>query len=134
MSSMAAEMAAVEEEACIYAMQLSSTALLPLTLKNAIELGMLEVLMGAGGKMLSPSEVAARLPTPTTNPDAPAMVDRMLHLLASYKVVSCEVEEGTHARRYGPTPVCKWFTPDQDGISIAPLLLLTNDKVPMESL
>ncbi|KAF7013411.1 hypothetical protein CFC21_027496 [Triticum aestivum] len=131
---MAAEMAAVDEEACIYAMQLSSTALLPLTLKNAIELGMLEVLMGAGGKMLSPSEVAARLPTPTTNPDAPAMVDRMLHLLASYKVVSCEVEEGTHIRRYGPTPVCKWFTPDLDGISMAPLLLLTNDKVPMESL
>ena len=78
--------------------------------------------------------VAARLPTPTTNPDAPAMVDRMLHLLASYKVVSCEVDEGTHARRYGPTPVCKWFTPNQDGISMAPLLLLTNDKVPMESL
>ncbi|VAH40941.1 unnamed protein product [Triticum turgidum subsp. durum] len=134
MGSMAAEMTAVEEEACIYAMQLSSTAVLPLTLKNAIELGMLEILVGAGGKMLSPSEVAAQLPSPTTNPDAPAMVDRMLHLLASYKVVSCEVEEGTHARRYGPTAVCKWFTPNQDGISMAPLLLLTNDKVPMESL
>ncbi|SPT15842.1 unnamed protein product [Triticum aestivum] len=134
MGSMAAEMTAVEEEACIYAMQLSSTAVLPLTLKNAIELGMLEILMGAGGKMLSPSEVAARLPSTATNPDAPAMVDRMLHLLASYKVVSCEVDEGTHARRYGPTAVCKWFTPNQDGISMAPLLLLTNDKVPMESL
>ncbi|CAM0914069.1 unnamed protein product [Alopecurus aequalis] len=134
MGSTAAEMVDVDEEACIYAMQLSSSAVLPMTLKNAIELGMLEILMGAGGKMLSPSEVAAQLPSTPTNPDAPAMVDRMLHLLASYKVVSCEVDEGTHARRYGAAPVCKWFTPNQDGVSLAALLLLTNDKVPMESL
>ncbi|KAI5022399.1 hypothetical protein ZWY2020_059129 [Hordeum vulgare] len=95
MGSIDAQMAAVEEESCIYAMQLAYTVVLPMTLKNAIELGMLEILMGAGGKMLSASEVAAQLPSTTTNPDAPAMVDRMLHLLASYKVVSCEVEEGT---------------------------------------
>lgn len=134
MGSTAAEMVDADEEACIYAMQLSSSAVLPMTLKNAIELGMLDILMGAGGKMLSPSEVAAKLPSPTTNPEAAAMVDRMLHLLASYKVVSCEVEPGTHARRYGPAPVCKWFTPNEHGFSMAPLLLLTNDKVPMESL
>jgi flavonol 3-O-methyltransferase/caffeic acid 3-O-methyltransferase len=134
MGSIVGELVDVDEEACIYAMQLSSSAVLPMTLKNAIELGMLEILTGAGGKMLSPSEVVAQLPAPTTNPDAPAMVDRILHLLASYKVVSCEVQEGTHARRYGPTPVCKWFTPNEDGFSMAPLLLLTNDKVPMESL
>ncbi|KAE8773618.1 Caffeic acid 3-O-methyltransferase [Hordeum vulgare] len=129
-------MAAVEEESCIYAMQLAYTVVLPMTLKNAIELGMLEILMGAGGKMLSASEVAAQLPSTTTNPDAPAMVDRMLHLLASYKVVSCEVEEGTHSRRYGPAPVCKWFTSnkDGDGASLAAMLLLTNEKVLLESL
>jgi flavonol 3-O-methyltransferase/caffeic acid 3-O-methyltransferase len=80
------------EEACI--LQLAGAAILPMTLKSAIELGMLEILMGAGGKMLSPSEVAAQLPSSTTNPDAPAMVDRMLHLLASHNVVSCLVRAG----------------------------------------
>jgi flavonol 3-O-methyltransferase/caffeic acid 3-O-methyltransferase len=104
-----------------------------MTLKSAIELGMLEILMGAGGKMLSPSEVAAQLPSSTTNPDAPAMVDRMLHLLASHNVVSCELDEGTDARRYGPAAVCKWLTPNEDGVSVAGLLLLTHDKVTMES-
>jgi flavonol 3-O-methyltransferase/caffeic acid 3-O-methyltransferase len=39
-----------------------------MTLKSAIELGMLETLVGAGGKALSPSEVVARLPSTTANP------------------------------------------------------------------
>uniref|UniRef100_A0ACD5WDY6 Uncharacterized protein n=1 Tax=Avena sativa TaxID=4498 RepID=A0ACD5WDY6_AVESA len=63
------------------------------------------------------------------------MVDRMLRLLASFDVVSCEVEEGMGgvlARRYGPAPVCKWLTPNKDGVSIAPLVLM-NDKVVLES-
>ncbi|CAM0870809.1 unnamed protein product [Alopecurus aequalis] len=127
---------AADEEACIYAMQLAAAAALPMTLKNAIELGLLEILMCAGEKMLSPSEVVARLPWTTINPDAPAMVDRMLHLLASHKVVSCEVEEGKdglQGRRYGPAPVCKWLTPNEDGVSMAPFILLRNDKVTMES-
>jgi flavonol 3-O-methyltransferase/caffeic acid 3-O-methyltransferase len=107
-----------------------------MTLKSAIELGLLETLVGAGGKPLSPSELATRLPSATSNPEAPAMVDRMLRLLASFNVVSCQVEEGTDgllARRYGPAPVCKWLTANEDGVSMAPLVLMRNDKVPMES-
>ncbi|KAF7075728.1 hypothetical protein CFC21_080483 [Triticum aestivum] len=123
-----------DEAACIYAMQLAAAAVLPMTLKNAIELGMIEILVGAGGKMLSPSEVAAQLPS-TANAEAPAIVDRMLRLLASHNVVSCEVEEGKDgrlARRYGTAPVCKWLSPDEDGVSLAPMVLL-NDKVMLES-
>ena len=142
MGSSTAEMVAVpaaasdDEEACTYAMQLAAACVLPMTLKSAIELGMLETLVSAGGKALSPSEVAARLPSITYNPDAPAMVDRMLRLLASFNVVSCEVEEGKDgflARRYGPAPVCKWLTPNEDGVSMAPLLLMSHDKVTMEN-
>lgn len=119
----------------MYAVKLAAASILPMTLKNAIELGMLEILVGAGGKMLSPSEVAAQLPS-KANPEAPVMVDRMLRLLASNNVVSCEVEEGKDgllARRYGPAPVCKWLTPNEDGASMAGLLLMTHDKVTMES-
>jgi flavonol 3-O-methyltransferase/caffeic acid 3-O-methyltransferase len=117
-------------------MQLAAACVLPMTLKSAIELGLLETLVAAGGKALSPSELATRLPSATSNPEAPAMVDRMLRLLASFNVVSCEVEEDTDgrlARRYGPAPVCKWLTPNEDGVSMAALVLMRNDKVPMES-
>jgi flavonol 3-O-methyltransferase/caffeic acid 3-O-methyltransferase len=94
MGSIHAPTVAADEEACTYALQLASASIRSMTLKSAIELGMLETLVGAGGKALSPSEVVARLPSTTANPDAPAMVDRMLRLLASYNVVKCEVEEG----------------------------------------
>ena len=135
MGSIDTAMIVADEQACTYAMKLAAASILPMTLKNAIELGILETLVAAGGKALSPSEVVARLPSTTANPDAPAMVDRMLRLLATYDVVSCEVEEdkdGVLARRYGPAPVCKWLTPNKDGVSMAALVLM-NDEVMMKS-
>ena len=95
MGTTAAGMAAsVDEEACMYAFQLVSSSILPMTLKSVIELGLLEILVAGsvGGKAMSPAEVAAKLPS-TANPGAPDMVDRMLRLLASYDVVSCVVVE-----------------------------------------
>ncbi|XP_062191784.1 caffeic acid 3-O-methyltransferase-like [Phragmites australis] len=141
MGSTAADMAAVaDEEACMYAMQLASSSILPMTLKNAIELGLLEVLeaarKGGDAAALAPEEVVARLPVAPKNPDAPVMVDRMLRLLASYNVVKCEMEEGKDgklSRRYGAAPVCKWLTPNEDGVSMAALALMNQDKVLMES-
>jgi flavonol 3-O-methyltransferase/caffeic acid 3-O-methyltransferase len=135
MGSIHAATIAADEEACTLALQLGSASIRSLTLKSAIELGLLETLVAAGGKALSPLEVVAQLPSTTANPDAPAMVDRMLRLLASYNVVKCEVEEGKDgvlARRYTAAPVCKWLTPNKDGVSMAPLVLM-NDRVIMES-
>jgi flavonol 3-O-methyltransferase/caffeic acid 3-O-methyltransferase len=136
MGSTAADMAAAaEEEACMFALQLASSSILPMTLKNAIELGLLETLVAAGGKSLTPAEVAAKLPS-TANPAAADMVDRMLRMLASYNIVSCTVEEGKDgrlSRSYGAAPVCKFLTPNEDGVSMAALALMNQDKVLMES-
>lgn len=55
-----------------------------MTLKNTIELGLLANLVAAGGKSLTPSEVAAKLPS-AANPVASDMVDTMLRLLASVR-------------------------------------------------
>ena len=143
MGSTAADMAAAaDEEACMYALQLASSSILPMTLKNAIELGLLETLQsaavaGGGGKaaLLTPAEVADKLPS-KANPAAADMVDRMLRLLASYNVVRCEMEEGADgklSRRYAAAPVCKWLTPNEDGVSMAALALMNQDKVLMES-
>lgn len=106
-----------------------------MTLRAAIELGLLETLVNAGGKALTPKEVAAKLPS-KANPGAPSMVDRMLRLLASYKVVSCVVDEGEDgslSRQYRATPVCRWLPPNEDGVSMAPFHLLANDKAFMDA-
>ncbi|KAF0900685.1 hypothetical protein E2562_034391 [Oryza meyeriana var. granulata] len=136
MGSTAADMAAAaDEEACMYALQLASSSILPMTLKNAIELGLLETLQGAGGKLLTPAEVADKLPS-KANPAAADMVDRMLRLLSSYNVVKCEMEEGKDgklSRRYAAAPVCKWLTPNEEGVSMAALVLMNQDKILMES-
>ncbi|WOK92756.1 tricetin 3',4',5'-O-trimethyltransferase-like [Canna indica] len=124
-----------DEEACMYAMQLASASIPAMTLKAAIELDLLEILVKAGpSAMLSPADIVAHLPT--ENPQAPVMVDRMLRLLAAYNVVSFAAEtdaDGKVSRKYGVAPVCKYLTKNEDGVSMAALSLMNQDKVLMES-
>ncbi|KAK1324296.1 Caffeic acid 3-O-methyltransferase [Acorus calamus] len=124
-----------DEEACLYSMILASASVLPMTLKAAVELDLLEIIAAAGpGAKVSPSEVASKLPT--TNPEAPVMLDRILRLLASYSVLTCSVvdgEDGKVKRLYGLAPVAKYLTKNEDGVSMAPLVLMNQDKVLMES-
>nr|QKO29236.1 putative caffeic acid O-methyltransferase [Epimedium sagittatum] len=126
---------AEEDEACNHAMQLASASVLPMVLKAAIELDVLEIIAKAGpGAFVSPTEIASHLPT--SNVEAPVMLDRMLRLLASYKVVSSSLStsvDGKVERLYGLAPVCKFLTKNEDGVSIAPLVLMNQDKILMES-
>ncbi|XP_059667327.1 caffeic acid 3-O-methyltransferase-like [Cornus florida] len=124
-----------ELEACMFAMQLASASVLPMVLKSAIELDLLETMAKAGpGAYVSPKELAAQLAT--KNPDAPVMLDRLLRLLASYSVLNCTVHDlpdGRVERLYGLAPVCKFLTRNADGVSMAPLVLMNQDKVFMDS-
>nr|AOS51484.1 caffeic acid 3-O-methyltransferase-like isoform X1 [Calamus jenkinsianus] len=124
-----------DEAACMYALQLGSASVLPMTLKAAVELGVLEIITKAGWEAkLSPAEVAAQLPT--ENPKAAVMLDRILRLLASYNILTCSVEDdadGKPLRRYGPAPVCKWLTKNADGVSMAAISLMNQDRILMES-
>ncbi|KAE8733901.1 Caffeic acid 3-O-methyltransferase [Hibiscus syriacus] len=83
---------------------------------------------------LSPEEVASKLPT--TNHDAPVMLDRIFRLLASYSVLTCNsttLPDGKVVRLYGLGPVCKFLTMNQNGASLSSLSLMIQDKVIMES-
>ncbi|EPS67212.1 hypothetical protein M569_07558 [Genlisea aurea] len=124
-----------EEGAFLFAMQLASASVLPMVLKSAIELNLLELIKTSGaGSFVSPAELAAQLPA--SNADAPVVIDRILRLLACYDVLSCRVEtlaDGGIERRYGLGPVCKFLTKNEDGVSMAPLVLMNQDKVLMES-
>uniref|UniRef100_A0A0E0KMS6 O-methyltransferase domain-containing protein n=1 Tax=Oryza punctata TaxID=4537 RepID=A0A0E0KMS6_ORYPU len=103
-----------EEAACLQAFELMCAFTVPMTLKAAIELGLIDALTAAaGGRALTADELAAQLPA-ADKAEAASSVDRMLRLLASFNVVKCSTEAGPGGeplqRRYSPAPVCRWFT------------------------
>lgn len=125
-----------EEQRFSYAMQLVTSASLPMVLLSAIRLDVFEVIAKAGpDAQLSPSQIAARISS--KNPDAPSMLDRMLRLLASYSVLTCSVVEGAGEgalpRVYGLAPVAKYFVRNAEGASLGDLLGLLQDKVFIDS-
>lgn len=116
-----------EDETMAQVALLVDSIAFPMTMQAAIELGLFEIIAGAGpGSRLTADEVAAKLPA--ENPQAADMVDRILRLLASFSVVSCSVD-GEKRRVYGMTPVAKYFVKDEEGVSLGPLLRLLQDKV-----
>ncbi|KAJ1686233.1 hypothetical protein LUZ63_017623 [Rhynchospora breviuscula] len=109
------------------------TLILPLTLKAVLELNILEIIkMGSASAstqlvMMTAEDITAQLPT--NNPQAAAMLDRMLALLASFNIASCVIEKKEKViRRYGPTPFFKLLTKDEDGATVATLSLLGMDQ------
>ncbi|KAL3834414.1 hypothetical protein ACJIZ3_009150 [Penstemon smallii] len=125
----------MEEEDCLYAMQLVGGLVLPMVLKSAIELDLLELIKKAGpNASASASELASQLPT--NNPNAASMIDRILRLLSGHSILNCSLETlpngGGVERRYSLAPVCKFLTKNEDGFSVAPLSLMNHDKVLVE--
>ncbi|XP_061364041.1 caffeic acid 3-O-methyltransferase [Gastrolobium bilobum] len=124
-----------DEEANLFAMQLASASVLPMILKSAIELDLLEIIAKAGpGVHLSPNDIASQLPT--NNPDAPIMLDRILRLLACYNILTHSLrtlQDGKVERLYGLAPVAKYLVKNEDGVSLSSLNLMNQDKILMES-
>ncbi|KAF8690672.1 hypothetical protein HU200_041045 [Digitaria exilis] len=79
------------------AQELMTAHIVSMTLKAAMELGLIDTLTGApAGRALTADELAAKLPAGATNKaEAAAVVDRMLRFLASHGVVRCSAEEVT---------------------------------------
>ncbi|XP_043719656.1 caffeic acid 3-O-methyltransferase-like [Telopea speciosissima] len=120
-----------EEEIQLLAMQMVSASVLPMVLKAAMDLHVLDIIAEAGpGACLSPLGIASRLPT--QNPDAPGLLDRMLRLLASHPLLTCTVLSHDH-RIYGLAPASKLFVEDKDGGSLAPMFHITQDHVFIQS-
>jgi len=120
-----------EDEEILTAFEVPSMVFVPMVLKGAIELGILELLAKSG--QLSPSDIAARLSI--DNPAAPDMIDRMLRLLASYYILSCTLVEDKHRcpqRLYNLGPRSKYFV-DNKGATVVPPLMLLQDKTVLEN-
>ncbi|KAL2939667.1 Caffeic acid 3-O-methyltransferase [Bienertia sinuspersici] len=70
------------------------------------------------------------------NPNALAMLDRMLQLLATYLAVECTTiftTDGRVERRYSPSQVTKFLVVNDDRVSLAGLNNLLMDKTFLES-
>lgn len=126
-----------EDKSSQYAMQPASASVLPMVLKAALELGVLDIIQrgGPGALHLSPSQIASELKA--HNPDTAALaLDRLLRLLSGYFVLTCSVShnqpDGKALRLYGLAPVSEYFVPNHEGASAAPLLFLMQDKVYMD--
>ncbi|KAL5863223.1 hypothetical protein ACOSQ3_000737 [Xanthoceras sorbifolium] len=115
-----------EEEMYSYAMQLSISIALPMAMYTALELDVFEIIAKAGpAAKLSALEIADEIPT--GNPEAAAMLDRILRLLVSHRVLGCSVVG--KERLYSLAPVSKYFVSNQDGVSLRPYMALNQDKV-----
>ncbi|EEF42078.1 caffeic acid 3-O-methyltransferase [Ricinus communis] len=127
-----------EEETGKLAIRLANAVVLPMVLKSALELNVIDIISiatSSGGASLSPSEIASKIPT--ENPDAPILLDRMLRLLASYDILHCSLvtkENGEVERLYSAKPICKFLVINEgQERSVAPLFLLHHDEVFMKS-
>lgn len=131
-----------EQQHYSYAIELTFSSVLPMVMRAAVELQVLDVTAKAGpGAQLSPYQIVSRLPAADTlvsNPDAPEMLERMLRLLASHSILTCSLVNDDRdqspdralvgRRLYGLAPVAKYFVPNQDGVSLAPFLYLAKEK------
>lgn len=121
-----------DEENYEYALQITEMLSFPMVMQTAIELDLLGIIARAGpGRQLSAAEIAAALPA-AGNPNAPAMLDRMLYFLATYSVVTCTAVDGGASggvvRKYGLAPVAKYFVPNKDGVSLGAVISLNQDE------
>ncbi|KAE8734768.1 Caffeic acid 3-O-methyltransferase [Hibiscus syriacus] len=126
-----------DEESFAYAGQIANSCAMSMSMHAAIQMDIFEIIAKAGpDAKLSPKDIAAHLPT--TNPEAASMLDRMLRLLATHGIVGCSMaedadEEGNPQRLYALTPVSRFFVRNEDGVSLAPVMALHQDKVFLDS-
>ncbi|XP_010430401.1 PREDICTED: indole glucosinolate O-methyltransferase 4 [Camelina sativa] len=110
----------------------------PMVFKTALELGVIDTIAAVDeGVWLSSTEIALRLPTKPTNPQAPVLLDRVLALLVSHSILKCRMVEtgkngqtGKTERVYAAEPVCMFFSNRGGGSgSLASLVMVANSEV-----
>ncbi|KAF8018245.1 hypothetical protein BT93_H3211 [Corymbia citriodora subsp. variegata] len=119
----------------VQAMLFASSHVLPMVLNAATRLGVFDILARAGpGARVSASEVASQLATRSS--EAAPKLDRMLRLLASHSLLSCEVRERDEGqaveRLYGLAPAARYFLKDEEEGSLASLLELSFHPAPQQ--
>ncbi|KAL8102009.1 hypothetical protein AgCh_033786 [Apium graveolens] len=126
-------------------LQLNSGTILGMVMKAAIELDLFEIIakaaavdgaspFGDEAKKLSSDDIVAHIPT--QNPAATAMLERILRFLAANSILIRTVvagKDGKEKSLYSLASICKSYISDEEGVSLAPLLVMLHDKVFIDS-
>ncbi|XP_074285170.1 caffeic acid 3-O-methyltransferase-like [Silene latifolia] len=112
-----------EEIAASFAFSLASDFTRWEVLKVVIDLQVFEIIKERGpGACLSVAEIVAKLPT-TNIEAAQSYLGRMLDILVSNSILTLSL--GRVEKRYGLAPVCKFFMPNEDGVSFSAFMNTT---------
>ncbi|XP_054813629.1 isoliquiritigenin 2'-O-methyltransferase-like [Prosopis cineraria] len=100
-----------EDLSVLSAFLLRSSQIFSAALNAAIELNLFDIIAEeGGGRRVSASEVASRLPSSSQHRDLALRIDRLLRLLASHSLLSCSVrenEDGDTERVYAISSIGK---------------------------
>ncbi|WZZ88061.1 hypothetical protein YC2023_116640 [Brassica napus] len=130
-----------EETLSLQAERILYSVTFPMVFKTALELGVIDTIVAAQGVWLSAADIALRLPTKPTNPEAPILLDRMLVLLVSHSILTSRMVEagengqtGNGERLYAAEPVCMFFLNRGEGSgSLASLFMVALSEVYFKS-
>ncbi|KAI5062990.1 hypothetical protein GOP47_0021537 [Adiantum capillus-veneris] len=130
----------VEDPAWLRVIELGTLCCLPMALKAAINLNVMDILskQAPPHTHLSAAQIIAHLHIfPSSRPRASACLDRILRVLACHGVLSSSSLQPSHSTQPVPTyalnDVSKFFVKNEDGASLAPMMLMNQDKVFMET-
>lgn len=129
------ELAGVEDAAWLRVIELGSLCCLPMALKAAIQLNVMDIL-SKQNHMLSASQIISHMHLfPSSNPRAPISLDRILRVLACHGVLSSSLapSHDQYVRIYGLNEVSKYLVKNEHGASLAPMVLMNQDKVFMDT-
>ncbi|MCO5572066.1 hypothetical protein L7F22_025817 [Adiantum nelumboides] len=128
----------VEDPAWLRVIELGSLCCLPMALKAAINLNVMDILSKHQQTHLSAAQIVSHLHIfPPSKARAAASLDRILRVLACHRVLSSSLLQTSHnshfVRTYALNEVSKFFVKNEDGASLAPMMLMNQDKVFMDT-
>lgn len=117
-----------EEDELTFCMEKMVSFVVPMALRTLFELGVFDILAKNGGK-LSAKEIAVEIGS--NNPEAPAMLDRLLTLLVTHSLLSCSItQQEPHPQRfYTLSPASRYFVTDPQGASLGSSIKLLLDQI-----
>ncbi|XP_020600011.1 caffeic acid 3-O-methyltransferase-like [Phalaenopsis equestris] len=120
-----------EDEAFAAAMQLCVSNIFCSAVKAAFDLGIFDILAMAGpNSQLTAVEIAGNLPE-CRHEKAAIMLEPILGYLATHSLLTCTTNSSL--KQYGLTPVSRLLTKNNHGASLAPLMLVANQKAFIDS-
>eukprot|EP01018_Ginkgo_biloba_P035531 Gb_30327 [translate_table: standard] len=115
-------------------MDIGNFLCIDMEMKTIIDIYVLQIISNVGDcAQISPRETIAYIPT--TNTYVAITLDWILRIISNQSILSSSItidDNGKDKRVYCLNPISKYLVYDKDGVSLAPLVLMNQDKALME--